>query len=61
MYKVVTPANAGVQEDNLRQCWIPGSAPQGRLSHRPFHLRGTFPSVTFAGMMAVSYFIVPEQ
>ena len=25
----------------------PGSAPQGRLSHRPFHLRGTFPAVRF--------------
>ena len=23
----------------------PGFAPLGRLSHRPFHLRGTFPAV----------------
>ena len=55
MYKIVTPANAGVQEENPRQCWILGFAPQG------YFLRGTFPSVTFAGMTAVSYFIVPEQ
>jgi hypothetical protein len=45
-YEIVAPANAGVQDVKPRQRWIPGSA---------------FPTVTFAGMPMVSYFLGPNQ
>ena len=42
MDEVVTPTKAGVQELNPRLHWIPGAA---------------FPSVTFADMTEILYFI----